>query len=349
MENNKEHPARSRAVIAGVAIGIALCLVVALWPVRRKSADDSDIITVACSKDGGTLLGGAREGEYFLWNAGTGQELLSGHVRRSSTEESPAPFNSLALSPDGKFVVYAGATVSVSTASSDQLAPVISRPGYAFGGAAVSPDGLRISAISSGERLLVWELDGPGSPVDLGKADAGVYGATAFSPDGKRIASAGHTLRMVDVESGTELWSTPRDNYVFLCAAFRPDGKVLATGSQDTSIRLWNAENGDELAILRGHQGYVEAVSFSPDGKRIASWARNDLFVWDLEASEPRPIVMGKTKGGAAFSPDGRWIASGGPRKTVELRDANTGKIVRVMSAEPQLGLPNDGGNGKQP
>jgi WD40 repeat protein len=333
MHTNEEHPAKSKSVIVSVVISITLCLLVAFWPIRRIAPEDSDVIAVAFSADGKKLLGGTREGEYLVWDVVSGKIQASGHTWKSSTDDSPAPFNSLAFAPNGRFVVYAGNTISVSTISSDEPGPVIPVTRYAMGGAAVSPDSLFISAISSDEKLWLWKLSGATGPKEYGKADAGVYGATAFSPDGKRLVSAGHTLRMIDLENAREIWSRSRDNYVLLSLAFRPDGRVLATGSQDTSVRLWSADDGKELSILRGHQGYVDAVSFSPDGKKITSWARDGrLFLWDLEVPAPKHKDLGTTTGGAAFSPDGRWIASGGPGRTVEIRDALSGKKIREFN-----------------
>ncbi|HEY1471835.1 MAG TPA: hypothetical protein VGF61_22540 [Candidatus Acidoferrum sp.] len=349
MPNDQERTGRSSGVIISVAIAIVISFLVTLWPYQRRIPGETDIITVAFSADGKKLLGGTRGGEAYLWNVDTGQ-LDAGYSRKSAKENVPTPFNALALAPNGEFFVDAGRALSVIALDSTKNAPVIWAPDFAYGGAAVSPDGSHISAISSQEKLLVWKLGSSNQPRDMGRADAGVYGATAFSSDGGRIVTAGHVLRMIEVESGRELWARPRDNFVFLSVAFRGDGKVIATGSQDTSIRLWDAASGKEMAVLRGHEGYVDFVAFSPDGKKMASWGRDgQLLLWDLSVAPPTHRLLAKTTGGAAFSPDGRWIASGAPKKVIELWEASSGTKARELSGDDLVVRPTGDSADKKP
>jgi WD40 repeat protein len=64
---------------------------------------------------------------------------------------------------------------------------------------------------------------------------------------------------------------------------FSPDGTILATGSHDQAIKLWDAATGHELIALRGHTGNVYAVAFSPDGTRLASGSLDGTVrLWDM-------------------------------------------------------------------
>ena len=219
--------------------------------------------------------------------------------------------------------------------SPNQQTPSIWLADLALGGAAVSPDGLYVSAVSSKEQLLLWEAGKSTTPRALGPADAGVYGASAFSSDGKRVISVGHTLRMLDVQTGQEIWHGPREDYAFLAVAFRAEGDVIVTGSQDTNVRLWSASTGNEIKVLKGHSSYVDAVAFDTSGTKIISWARDgQLILWNLSVATPNHRVLGVTTGGATFSPDGRWIVSGGPSKSILFWDATTSEKRRVFSGD---------------
>ena len=79
-----------------------------------------------------------------------------------------------------------------------------------------------------------------------------------------------------------------QDNYLYLvhnvsAVAFSPDGKTIATGSDDKTIKMWNLHTGEELDTLKGHSGEVYAVAFSPDGKTLLSAsADKTIKIWQL-------------------------------------------------------------------
>src|SRR5207244_1078622 len=109
--------------------------------------------------------------------------------------------------------------------------------------------------------------------------------------------------------------------------AFSPDGKRLATGCRDYTVKVWDAHTGQKQLILKGNPtGAVRGVAFSPDGKRIASGG--DLTVWDALTGQKILILRGHTNAvmSVAFSPDGKRIASGSYDHTVKIWEPQTGR-----------------------
>ena len=81
-----------------------------------------------------------------------------------------------------------------------------------------------------------------------------------------------------------------------LCVAYAPDGKTLATGAMDGTVRLWDAATGKEKAVLRGHRKSVYAVAFSLNGKLLASGGGGmALRLWDAATGKRLAILKGHT------------------------------------------------------
>jgi WD40 repeat protein len=108
--------------------------------------------------------------------------------------------------------------------------------------------------------------------------------------------------------------------------AFGPDGKTLAAGSRDGSIRLWDVAIAAEQAVLRGHTDTVRSLAFGPDGDTLASGGDDTIKLWDVPGGRVTASLPGRRIPvyGLAFSPDGKALASVGNCYMI-LRDMKTG------------------------
>ncbi|KFY17840.1 hypothetical protein V492_00349, partial [Pseudogymnoascus sp. VKM F-4246] len=116
--------------------------------------------------------------------------------------------------------------------------------------------------------------------------------------------------------------------------AFSPDGKRVASGSYDETVRLWDAATGAALQTLEGHSSAVSSVAFSPDGKRVASGSVDTTVrLWDAATGAALQTLEGHSSAvsSVAFSPDGKRVASGSVDTTVRLWDAATGAALQTL------------------
>jgi WD40 repeat protein len=121
-----------------------------------------------------------------------------------------------------------------------------------------------------------------------------------------------------------------------MCVTYSPDGRRIASGGRDRTIRIWDVADGRQGQVLRGHSGAVLAVAFSPDGRRLASVGEDELTIriWDVEGGQSLQELSGHRHHvrSVAFSPDGSRLATAGYDMMIRVWDVADGRSLRTLA-----------------
>ena len=242
-------------------------------PLATLSGHADYVRSLAFSPDGKMLAaaGGPpqRSGEIKIWDVSSHQLLrtLLGHKDC---------IYSVAWSPDGKFLASGSydKMVKLWDAATGREVKNLQDHIDAVFAVAFSPDGKHLASGSQDRSVKIWDIASGQRLYTLSDATDGLT-SIAYSPSGKQIAAAGYDKTIyvwqVGESDGRLLRSLIADEDSILALAWTPDGKTLITSSADGSIRFRDAATLDPVGIIAHQRDWVEALSISPDGTRLAA------------------------------------------------------------------------------
>ena len=295
------------------------------------------VFSMAFSPDSKQLVTAGHDKRVILWNAGTGEAILS-----LATDGSAL---SVAFSADGKAVMVVTRDGNVRSWDPVSRRPlsVVALKNYSpdFETLGLSADGRFCLGRIGNREVRTWETSsGQGGGSVRLPGDTPAVEAAALSPDGTAVALAGsRSVSVWDTRAGSRVKAFALEGHVapLLWIAYSPDGKRLVTGSRDGTARVWDADTGKGIAVLRGNGGAVSAAAISPDGALAATVGYDRrIRIWDAQCCGEF-AGLAAHKGAVtslSVSRDGLSLLTAGGEGPARVWDAATARERRALGAQ---------------
>ena len=267
------HPSRSLIASAARDGTFRLWDTVSGKEVSRFEVGDFNVTDLSFHPDGAHILSsgfGAGDATVDVWT------LTEPHERQTIASD-PLEFWSAAFSPDGRYALAGGVNaIQVWDWKTKRLVGTFGRSSEATWNLAFSPNGRHLVTSHTDGVFRLWDA-GRLTELQEGKVisrNGNTFFLPSFSHDSRLLAMGdfeGHIV-LHPVEEGAErVLIENAHGRSIKGSAFSPDGRFLATGSGDRTVRLWDVVTGEAVKTFFGHKGEIHCLAFSPDSSQLAS------------------------------------------------------------------------------
>jgi eukaryotic-like serine/threonine-protein kinase len=291
--------------------------------------------TLAFSPDGTRLAVGGYGSSVKIWDVRTGQVLSTLAIDANWIE-------GVAISPDGQQIAATSdkRTVTVWDFATGRRIAILKGHTNSVNSVAFAPDGKRLLTSSLDNTVRVWDLpqlirEFDQEPV---RKDNGVID---YALDFRRFAQAIENTVLIGAVATQTIERRMHGHQNFVSKiAFAPNGRQIASGGLDQTIKLWSLTADAAPLTLTGHTGEISALCYSLDGQYVAAGSSdNRLSLWRavdgqlVWMSQPLPSFINKI----AFSADNQWLATGSFDNVVRLWQIRTGEIRKTLEGHQKL------------
>ncbi|MGP0042181.1 MAG: PDZ domain-containing protein [Rhodomicrobium sp.] len=316
----------------------------ALLPMLDTGGHMASVTALTFTPDGKQLISASEDKTVRVWDSGSGKVLRT--IRGEAGAGYIGQIETMALSPDGRWLAVAGYMGPFTVAARKQLG-TIRLYDFASGTLvallkghedvvhrlAFSRDSRRLISGSFDRTAIIWDTgDVPHALYKLQGHRDPVY-AVGFTPDGTRVVTGAfdHDLRIWRAADGTLLKTMTGHTDKVLSLAIAPNG-LIASGDLSGDILLWDGLTGALLIKIPGQQTWITSLNFSPDSRLLLSaTARpsgggHDCHVYDTASGREIATYRGHDGNifSTAISPDGKLVASGGFSGDIHFWDLRT-------------------------
>ncbi len=314
---------------------------------------------LAYRPDGRQIISGSADQTLKLWDtiSGASLETLYGHQ---------AAVTDVSFHPQQPWVASASedGTIRLWDLSRGEALTVLKGQGNRICAVSYSPDGSVLAGADEDGFVRLWDAQ-VGKHLRTLQGHHHAVMALAFSPAGEYLmtGSEDQTTRLWDVQTGQVIGTLQGYTNGIQTVAFAPASlyallplppatetadltlipsapRLLASGSEDGLVRLWDTLTGELLITLEGHGNAVRSIAFSPDSPILASGSHDhSIRLWDMVAGRCLQVLQGHRDRvrSVAFSPDGKCLASSSDDCTIRIWEVATGHCLHCLEGHTNL------------